>query len=221
MASAKNGVYPEVGLNIVMVHGALSNGDDFDELARRIALDPRLVSAKARVSVVKYGKLLLSVGYIPFVKRLVGMYIASRLATCTYKYPNAKTVVFAHSFGTWAVAYAIKELYKEFRLDMLILAGSVIPRSYAWHRYGLWVNNFVGIKDWVVLMSPLWGTGWSGRFGFKRTRVARKVFSGRDYSVCDNLSEYYRDWKHGDYNKGYDEYIGLILDYLGVEALKK
>jgi hypothetical protein len=217
----KNVVYPEVGLNIVMVHGVLSDGKDFDEMAKKFASDDRLKNVKIKVSVVKYGKLLLSVGRIPFVRKLVSRYIAARLAACTYKYPNAKTVVLAHSFGTWAVAHAIKELYKEFRLDMLILAGSVIPRNFPWHKYGLWVNNFVGRKDFVVFMSALWGTGWSGRFGFKRTRMAEKVFSCKGYSACDNLSEYYRDWGHTDYRKGYDEYVGLISDYLGVEALRK
>lgn len=207
-----------MALNIIMVHGALSDGNDFDELAKKFVSDDRLKNVKTKVSVVKYGRLLLSVGCIPFVRKLVSRYIAARLATCTYKYPNAKTVVLAHSFGTWAVAHAIRELYSEFRLDVLILAGSVVPRNFPWHKYGLRVNNFVGRKDWVVFMSALWGTGWSGRLGFKRMRIAGKVFSRRDYS---NLLEYYSDWGHADYPKGYEEYVRLIVDYLGVEALRR
>lgn len=229
-AKQKNKVYPDVELNIVMIHGVLTNGSDFDGLAKKLVSDARLKNVKTKVSVIKYGKLLLSVGRIPFVRKLVSRYIAARLAACTYKYPKAKTVVLAHSFGTWAVVHAIKELYSEFRLDMLILVGSVVPRNFKWHGYGLCVHNFVGTKDWVVFTSALWGTGWSGRFGFKQARMARevapiyrtgKVFTRRYYKVCDKLSEYYRDWGHSDYPKGYEEYVGLIKEYLGVEALRK
>ena len=219
MAETKNKVYLDVALNIVMVHGVLSDGNDFDELAKKFVSDARLKNVKTKVSVIKYGKLLLSVGRIPFVRKLVSRYIAARLAACTYKYPNAKTVVLAHSFGTWAVAHAIKELYNEFRLDMLILVGSVIPRNFNWSPYGIQVNNFVGNNDWVVLSSALWGTGWSGRFGFKRARIVRylpgEICLCRDYNNC------YREWGHADYLKGYDEYVSLIVDCLGVEALRK
>lgn len=215
---AKNKVYPEIDLNIVMVHGVLSDGNDFDVMAKKFIADARLKNVKTKVSVIKYGKLFLHVGRIPFVRKLVSRYIAARLATCTYKYPNAKTVVLAHSFGTWVVAHAIKELYAEFRVDMLILVGSVVPVNFNWNKYAVWVNNFIGTKDWVVLVSALWGTGQSGRFGFRQARTSSKVFSCRNHN---NLSEYYREWGHADYPKGYDEYVGLIVEYLGVEALRR
>ena len=209
----KNKIYPDVSLNIVMVHGVLSDGSDFDDFGKKFMSDVRLKGVKVKVSVIKYGKLLLSIGRIPFVRMLVSRYIAARLAACTYKYPNAKTVVLAHSFGTWAVAHAIEELYNEFRLDMLILVGSVISRGFPWNRYGLWVNNFVGKRDWVVFFSALWGTGWSGRFGFKRSR--------KDDSARNNVFQKYREWGHADYPKGYNEYVELIVEYLGIEALRR
>lgn len=206
-ALQKNKTFPDVELNLVMVHGVWSDGNAMDEMATRFTVDKRLGELNAKVSVIKYGKLLLSVGQVPFVRKLVSNYIASRLATCTYKYPNAKTIVLAHSFGTWAIAQAIKDLFLEFRLDMAILVGSVIPRNYDWSGYGIAVHNFVGKKDRVVLSSALWGTGWSGRYGF--------------HEGDSNVIQYFMDWDHDDYPKGYNQYVEIIRNMNKLDSGKK
>lgn len=201
----KNRVYPEIELNLIFIHGVWSNGNVFDELAERFSRDDRLKGIKMKVSVIKYGRLLLSVGRIPFVRTLVSNYIASRLATCTYKYPNAKTVIFAHSFGTWATAQAVRDLFREFRLHMAILVGSVVPRKFDWSCYELGVHNFVGKRDIVVLSSALWGTGWSGRFGFKPSDGTQ---------MPGNVTQHYMCWDHNDYPNGYDDYVKIIQEFV-------
>lgn len=199
----KNKVYPKVDLNLVMVHGVWSDGSAFDEMAEKFKNDERLKKINIKVSVIKYGKLLLSVGRIPFVRKLVSDYVAARLAACTYKYPKAKTIVLAHSFGTWATAQAIKDLFLEFRLNLAILVGSVVPRDFNWFDYDIDIHNFVGKRDSVVLSSALWGTGWSGRFGFDND------------TVSDNVTQYFMNWDHDDYPKGYDQYVEIIRKFTG------
>lgn len=194
----KNIIYPDIDINLVLIHGVLSDGSPFDEMAKRFKNECHLKKINLKISVIKYGKLLLSVGRIPFVRRIVSDYIGARLAVYTYKYPNAKTVVIAHSFGTWAIGEAIKRLFKEFRVDVLILVGSVISMGYDWSKYNIKVHNFVGQFDWVVFLSALWGTGWSGLYGFKND------------TVSDNIINYFTDWKHTDYLKGYEQYIEII-----------
>ena len=127
--------------------------------------------------------------------------MAARLAANTYKYPNAKTLIIAHSFGTWAIAEAIKTLFNEFRIDYLILLGSVIKRGFRWDKYPIKVFNFIGKKDTVVLYSVLWGTGWSGRYGFKKDIVL---------AANSNVQEYIKDWGHSDYPKAFEEFVRII-----------
>lgn len=206
--SQKNEVHPDIDLNIVMVHGVWSDGSAFDKMAEKFKSDERLKGISVKVSVVKYGKLLLSVGRIPFVRDLVSDYIAARLATCSYKYPKAKTVVLAHSFGTWAIARAVRDLYSEFRLNAAILVGSVVARNFDWSPYNIQVHNFVGKRDPVVLSSALWGTGWSGRFGFNND------------TVSDNVTQYFMDWDHNDYPKGYDQYVEVIRSFVSANSGK-
>lgn len=207
--SQKNKVHPDVDLNLVMVHGVWSDGSAFDEMAEKFKSDERLKGIRLKVSVVKYGKLLLSVGRIPFVRNLVSDYVASRLATCSYKYPKAKTMVLAHSFGTWATAQAVKDLFPEFRLNAAILVGSVIPRNFDWLPYDIQVHNFVGKKDSVVLSSALWGTGWSGRFGFDND------------TALDNVTQYFMDWDHNDYPRGYNQYVEIIQKFVCADSDKE
>ena len=197
----KNKIYPDVRLNVVMIHGVWSNASRFYKMASKFKERYDLFSIDARFSVLSYGKLLLFLGRFPFVRTLVSKYVAARLAANTYKYPNAKTLIIAHSFGTWAIAEAINTLFNEFRVDYIILLGSVIKRGFRWDKYPVKVFNFIGKKDTVVLSSVLWGTGWSGRYGFKKDIVQ---------AANSNVQEYIKDWKHSDYSKGFEEYVGII-----------
>ena len=64
----KNKIYPDVRLNIVMIHGVWSNAREFYEMARKFNERDDLFSIDARFSVLSYGKLLLFLGRFPFVR---------------------------------------------------------------------------------------------------------------------------------------------------------
>lgn len=197
-------VYPDVNLNLIMVHGVYSNGAAFEALGKQFKADSRLHDLNVWVSLIKYGVTTISGGYLPFRRNLIAKYVASRIATCNYKYPNAKTVVLCHSFGTYSTARAVFELFDEFKVDMIILVGSVVKRKYNWDRYGIEVHNFIGRKDWVVFMSKIWLTGWSGCYGFDHIK-------NRNKSVTEHNKP---SWRHLSYPKGFDEYVDLIREYI-------
>lgn len=204
----KNKIYPDVKLNIVMIHGVWSKAERFFQFAKQFNNRDDLFHIDARFSVLVYGKLFVSLGRIPWIRSLISKYIAARLAANTYKYPNAKTLVIAHSFGTWAVTEAIRTLFPEFRVNYLILLGSVVKRGFRWDEYDVKVFNFIGKRDKVVLFSCLWGTGWSGRYGFKKSQT-----------INQNVEEYVKDWGHTDYPKGIEEYVTLIKRIAGKDSL--
>ncbi len=192
----KNKVYSHVKTNVILIHGVYSDGENFVNFKDKLINDDSLFYLDMRVSIIDYDTLFLAQGRTPWARGIVAKYVAARLAACTYKYPNARTVVIAHSFGTYAIARAIQEAFSHFRVNTLILLGSVVKRGFEWDKYQVSVYNFVGKKDYVVLASALWGTGWSGRFGFKRSN--------------SNVTEFVRDWSHSDYMQGYDDFVEII-----------
>lgn len=203
-----------ISMVVVGVHGVYSEGYSLDMVLKEIADSDDLKHKRIVTESIKYGKLLLSVGRFPFVRSLIAKYVAKDLEAISFKYQNAKIVVLAHSFGTWSIAKAIEKYGNMFRIDCLILVGSVIDRDFDWSEYNdLEVHNFVGEKDFVVFSSVLWGTGWSGRYGFVKTREIRLFFPGKDYSKRDNLNEYYKQWGHTDYVDGANEFVSVISGF--------
>src|SRR3972149_3415775 len=162
-------LYPKILLNIVSVHGVYSSGDDLTTICEQVTGDIGLPLNKIKVSAINYGVLLLTLERIPFVRNLIAMIIANRLAACSYKYPNALTMVISHSFGTWATCEALRKWSEEFRMNALVLFGSVVSRNFDFSKFpDVEVHNIIGKKDIVVLSGALWGTSWSGIFGFKK-----------------------------------------------------
>lgn len=194
-------IYPDILLNIVSIHGVYSDGEDLLNLCDLISGNTGIPTDKIKVSSIDYGTLLLTLERIPFVRNLIAMVVANRLAACSYKYPNAKTIVLAHSFGTYAIGEAIRKWYEEFRVNCLILFGSVINRKFDFSKYSdLEVYNFIGKKDFVVLSGLLWGTGASGIFGFKKEQ--------------SNVKQIKTNWGHGGYKESFPQLYGIISDFI-------
>jgi len=203
-----------IKFHMIFIHGVYSDGSGFEKIYQYFdnLIDDKNInieewdsidefhrkSGNVKISSIKYGRLLLSLGRIPFVRNLITHIIVSRLQAYTYRYPNAKTMVFAHSFGTWALAESIEKFSHHFRINYVVLLGSVIKRGFDWSRFPFIQNvyNFIGKKDIVVLSSALWGTGWSGRYGFKNHSA--------------NLTEYTKDWGHTDYSKNPEQFYDLV-----------
>ena len=197
-------LYPKILLNIVSVHGVYSKGDDLATLCDQVAGMTELPVDKVKVSVINYGMLLLTLERIPFVRNLIAMIIANRLAACSYKYPNAKTVVVAHSFGTYATCEALRKWGEEFRISALVLFGSVVSRKFRFDKFpDTEVYNIIGSKDMVVLSGALWGTSWSGVFGFKK-----------DSNFNTNLIQYITNNGHSGYKKSYSLLYSIIRNFV-------
>ena len=83
--------------------------------------------------------------------------------------------VIAHSFGTFLVGFAVRELH-HLRFGRIIVAGCVLPRDFPWtehhgHKFdSVW--NDKGARDFIGLLVRIFGRlmpdlGDSGRRGFK------------------------------------------------------
>lgn len=92
------------------------------------------------------------------------------------KYPGHRLVVFAHSYGTYALSKILME-NPYFTFDRVVLCGSIISEGYDWNRVDnqiLFADkrdaiiNECGTRDiWPVLAKSVsWGYGASGTYGF-------------------------------------------------------
>jgi hypothetical protein len=185
---------------IVTVHGIKSKGKNLEKLSLYMSKDKFFVDS--HFSNINYGKLLAVVNYIPIVRSLTMELVASRLATITYKYPNAKIVVICHSNGTWAISKALEKYYPKFKIDQLILLGCVIKRKFDWKKYiNINVFNFIGVKDKVLLLAkPFYGMGWSGRYGFK--------------THSKNLKQFRFNWGHTGFVREMDTIKSVVKSFL-------
>jgi len=198
-----------VDVVIVMIHGLYSSGVIYENMKKEFERSV-LKDYNIKIKVLKYGKLRALLGRLPLIRSFIRKYVTAELSNLTYMYPKAKTIIMAHSFGTWLTATSIDKEFRRFRANLVIFMGSVVKRRFPWYKYKVDVWNFVGTHDMVVLASKLWGTGWSGKKGFivkdrKDTRV----------------KQIWTQWKHNDYHKGTNRFIGIIDNYLTKEGLKK
>lgn len=92
------------------------------------------------------------------------------------KYKESRLVVFAHSYGTYALSRILLN-NPYFKFNRVILCGSIIPEDFDWRRVEdqiISTNkrdaiiNECGLRDvWPVLAKAFsWGYGASGTYGF-------------------------------------------------------
>ena len=92
------------------------------------------------------------------------------------KNPKARLVVFAHSFGTYALSRILMD-NPYFKFHRILLCGSIVPETYDWSRVENQILaddkrdaiiNDCGTRDvWPVFAkSASWGYGASGTYGF-------------------------------------------------------
>lgn len=157
------------------------------------------------VTTIDYGYLFASLCWTRFMKDLVSDYIAARLAINTYKYPNARKIVFAHSYGSYALALALLRYRETFSVHDLVFLGSVVDTRFPWNSliekgYAENVFCFIGGRDWVQFFAYyLAGMGKSGRDGFS------EVAQGKVRNIMR------KRWGHGGYSKGYGDFKNIIL----------
>jgi pimeloyl-ACP methyl ester carboxylesterase len=111
------------------------------------------------------------------------------------QYPGKRLVIFAHSFGTYALSRILME-NPHFRFDRVILCGSIIPEGYDWSRVDSQITasekrqaiiNDCGTRDvWPVLArSVTWGYGASGTYGFGSFNVTDRFHPLRHSDFFD------------------------------------
>ncbi|MGE3916816.1 MAG: hypothetical protein AB7F78_14085 [Hyphomicrobiaceae bacterium] len=154
---------------------------------------------KAEVQPVRYGFFDTFRFIMPFGTRDAPVRrVIRELRDARAEYPDAHISVIAHSFGTYALNKALKEL--DIKLHRIILCGCIIPEGFrrAEHKAQLGsdpILNDCGTRDiWPVLAKAVtWGYGATGTFGFG-TRGVRDRFNNflhGDYFNQDFVEQYW------------------------------
>lgn len=117
------------------------------------------------------------------------------------KYPNAKVQLVGHSFGTYLIAEALKNIPNEHSptFDKVVLNGSVLKSGYNWseivtkHGISKIVNN-CALNDKALLASQSLaiGLGMAGREGFKGslTDIMINRFYKGGHSACLSTEQF-------------------------------
>lgn len=211
-------IYENIKRNIVLIHGIETGNRPFrgikDKLIRDLGEEKDERGECVNwVTTIDYGRLLAIHCWTPFMKYLLTDYITARLAVCTYKYPRARKIVIAHSYGTSALNKALLRYREEFRVDGLVFLGSVAKARFPWNNIieqGYVKNVFCyrALKDWVPWVAQFFGMGASGRKGF------REVGQGKVRNVVR------KDWGHNSYPQGYEDYRHIIREEYDKVPLK-
>ncbi len=203
--------YPNIKTNIILIHGIRTHNPVFENIRDRLIQDSQIGQQKENnqavnwVTTINYGYLFAMLCWTRFVKNLVSDYIAARLAICTYKYPNARKVVFAHSYGSYAVAKALLNQRENFMIDDIVFLGSVVNTRFPWnniveHGYAKNVFCYIGGRDKAQFFAYYFAMmGQSGKYGF------REVAQGKVRNIIR------KKWGHGGYAKGYEDFKNIIL----------
>jgi hypothetical protein len=124
--------------------------------------------------------------------------VADEIRKVKLRYPKAKLLAIAHSFGTFALMHALSVHTLE--LSRVILCGSVLPESYHLQQHFLsgkqiGLVNDCGTRDvWPVLAKcSTWGFGASGTFGFGTVGIRDRAFplSHSEFFSIEFVSRYW------------------------------
>ncbi|MNL22981.1 hypothetical protein D3C87_1443470 [compost metagenome] len=123
----------------------------------------------------KYGYFTVFSFLIPYFQRKQVSKLTFHLKQLFLECEQKKLVIFCHSFGTYLVAHALKQLSKEKvypQIDKLVLSGSVLKADFDWafaKKFpGMKVVNDCGTNDYVLWLSEAFipKTGMAGKTGF-------------------------------------------------------
>jgi formylglycine-generating enzyme required for sulfatase activity len=158
---------------VILIHGIRTAAWWQDRVASILETD-----ANVTVIPLKYGYFDILRFWCPFricrngpIERL-----RQELEGIRENYRDARVVVFAHSYGTYALSQILLE-NPYFKFDRIILCGSIIRENFDWRRVENQILspnkrdaiiNECGLRDvWPVFArSASWGYGATGTFGF-------------------------------------------------------
>lgn len=153
----------------------------------------------------RYGYFSVFSFLIPVLRNREVHRFQRHLSNLVEREPERDFVIFSHSFGTYIVARALREIEREGRtlpIRMLVLAGSVLRARFDWSfikSFGdIRIINDCGTKDFVLWLSdaiaPLLGkAGKTGFHGFNNDSFSNRFFiGGHDlYFKGDNFMKRY------------------------------
>ncbi len=139
--------------------------------------------------------------WLPFLRTRELENIHRRIRDAFAEYRDVPISIIAHSFGTHAIGELLKN-DPQFRIQRLVLCGSIFPRSFRWDLYRSKVESEVindrGSKDiWPVLArSSSWGYGDSGTHGFGAVKVQDRAhnFKHSDYFEETFVRDFWLPW---------------------------
>ncbi len=130
----------------------------------------------------------------PLSRLKISSNFTGQLRELLNKHPNSEIYFFSHSFGTYLLAKALENLTPENtpQIKSVVLAGSVLKRTYQWHKVKSKLSittlvNDCGVDDKILLLSELFavGLGMAGRVGFDSFKsvgtINRQHFGGHSF----------------------------------------
>jgi hypothetical protein len=156
---------------VVLIHGIRTAAWWQNRIASVIEAD-----TGATVIPIKYGYFDLLRFLCPFCRSGPVEKLRQQLEGIANTYKDRPLIIFAHSFGTYALTRVIDE-NPFLRFDRIVLCGSVVPTTFDWRKVQEQVRgaekrnaivNECGTRDiWPVLAkSVTWGYGATGTYGF-------------------------------------------------------
>lgn len=139
----------------------------------------------------------------PFSRRNIAINFLGQLKELIKENPTSEFYFFSHSFGTYLLSRALENLTPENtpKIKCVVLAGSVLKRTYQWHKIKSnlsidFIINDCGIDDKVLLLSELFavGLGMAGRVGFdsfKSVNVINRQHIG-GHSFFEKNKDFYK-----------------------------
>lgn len=155
----------------VTVHGIRTFGHWQSRLESMVKNRAAFVEFKS----YKYGYFTIFSFFIPYFQRKQVLKLTRHLKQLFLESGQKKLVIFSHSFGTYLVVHALRELSKEDvvpEIEKLVLSGSVLKADFDWSfakRFsGMTVINDCGTHDYILWLSEAFipKTGMAGKTGF-------------------------------------------------------
>lgn len=204
---------------VFVLHGIRDLGRWSAKFEQSIAA--RYPEERARMAMVspRYGYFGMGPFLFEGVRKRYVRWFMDEYTEALARYPNVdprKVRFFGHSNGTYLLADALLN-YKAMKIDRIVFAGSVVPKSYEWSKLTeplserqqgrvSAIRNYVGTEDWVVALFPrlfeLPVASWLGN------AIGSAGFNGFDDKVVDNVR-----FVHGQHS-AYDDRVDEIVDYL-------
>lgn len=144
----------------------------------------------------KFGVFSVPAFFIPFMRKREVKRLTVNLQRIFEQSPDAKFIIFCHSFGTYLVAHALRALClsnREIPVNALVTAGSVLRSNYDWsylRSRGIRLVNDCADHDYVLYLSQAFvvGCGMAGKVGFYGTHdggQTNRYFLGGHSSYFD------------------------------------